>query len=55
MEKRWNSATMNLMQDVITPGTVPNLVVGFAISMLIFPRLPLPLRPVAAFVVGRVI
>ncbi|MCC7565986.1 MAG: hypothetical protein KO206_06905 [Methanomicrobiaceae archaeon] len=55
MERRWNSMTMNLLEDIVTPGTVPHLVAGLAVTVLILPRLPLSARPVAAFVLGRVL
>jgi hypothetical protein len=37
--QRWHSATMNLLEDVATPGTVPNIAVSVAVTTLVLPRI----------------
>jgi len=36
----WRSGTMRTLEDVFTPGTVPNPVVSLAVATLVIPRIP---------------
>ncbi|MDN7025620.1 hypothetical protein FGU65_12080 [Methanoculleus sp. FWC-SCC1] len=38
------SATLNLLDSLLTPGTVPNTVGSLAVTMLVLPRVPVPFR-----------
>ncbi|RXE57369.1 hypothetical protein ABH15_04595 [Methanoculleus taiwanensis] len=38
------SATMQFLDSLLTPGTVPNTVGSFAVMVLVMPRVPVPFR-----------
>ncbi len=38
------SATMQMLDSLLTPGTVPNTVGSLAVTILIMPRVPVPFR-----------
>ncbi len=38
------SATMNMLDSLMTPGTVPNTVGSLAVTVLVLPRIPVPFR-----------
>ncbi len=38
------SATMTMLDSLLTPGTVPNTVGSLAVTVLVLPRIPVPFR-----------
>lgn len=52
----WRSNTMQLLESVVTPGTIPNIVVSFTVMTLIIPRIPNRfIASAAGFAVGSVL
>ncbi len=52
----WHSGTMQMLDAVVTPGTVQNIAASLAVAMLVIPRIPCqPLAIAAGFAAGSIL